>query len=67
MTDELTNDDVREAIIDLRGGLPLRCDFCNAETKECDLHPEEAGMWACITCIERWNKEDNLPPPIKGE
>jgi ribosomal protein L37AE/L43A len=61
--DELTNDDVRQAIIGLRGGLPPQCDFCGKDTKPENLHPEEAGCWACIECIERWNKEDKEPKP----
>lgn len=51
--------DVRQMLIDLRGGLPEKCDFCSKETKPDDLHPEEAGAWACITCIERWGEEDD--------
>lgn len=57
----MTNEDeptARELIIELRGGLPLTCDFCGKGTSEYDLHPEEAGMWACITCINRWEKEE---------
>jgi hypothetical protein len=48
----------RELIVELRGGVPLKCDFCNKETTEENLHPEEAGMWACITCMDRWTRDD---------
>ena len=44
--------DVRQMIIDLRGGVPANCDFCGKETPEDNMHPEEAGMWICITCID---------------
>lgn len=47
----------RELIEAIRGGVPSKCDFCGSETEPHDLHPEEAGEWACITCIRRWEKE----------
>ena len=46
--------DVRQMIIDLRGGIPEKCDFCQQTMPEEKMHPEEAGMWACIDCIDRW-------------
>lgn len=50
---------VRELIIDLRGGyVPAECDFCHKETHTDNLHPEEAGDWACIECIERWKSQE---------
>lgn len=60
MTTKQSEDDidVRQAIIDLRGGVPAKCDFCNKEVAQENLHPEEAGMWACIDCINRWYRED---------
>ena len=51
--DSLTNADLKAAVIGWRGGIPSKCDFCGKETPEQDLHPEEAGMWICIGCIER--------------
>jgi formylmethanofuran dehydrogenase subunit E len=51
--------EVREMIIALRGGVADKCDFCGEDTPEEDMHPEEAGQWACITCITRWEKEDH--------
>jgi len=47
--------DVREMIINLRGGIPERCDFCKEKRPKHEMHPEEAGEWACIYCIERWD------------
>lgn len=44
-------------IADLRGGVPDSCSFCGKATKPEDLHPEEAGEWACIECIKRWRKK----------
>lgn len=44
---------VRELIVGLRGEIPAKCDFCHRATHEDDLHPEEAGMWICIKCIEK--------------
>ena len=55
---EFTPGDVRVLIVDLRGGVPEQCDFCRQPRPADELHPEEAGMWACIHCIERWEKED---------
>jgi hypothetical protein len=54
------NVDVREMIIALRGGVPAECDFCGKATAEDDLHPEEAGQWACIYCINKWAEEDKV-------
>lgn len=63
MSDELTNDDLKQAIIDLRGGLPAACDFCRKETAPENLEPEEAGEWVCHECLDRWNKQNNEPKP----
>lgn len=54
----MTNDDVKQMLVDLRGGLPEACDFCKTPTEPADLHPEEGGLWACITCINRWEEQD---------
>ena len=51
---DMTNDEVKALVIALRGGLPEKCDFCGKETAEPDLHPEEAGAWACTDCLRRW-------------
>lgn len=50
---ELTFDD----IVMLRGGVnPTHCDFCGkAFTEENYATPEEAGEWACIECVKRWD------------
>lgn len=53
MTD-FDGESARDLIIGLRGGVPRKCDFCLKETPEHDLHPEEGGDWACITCMKRW-------------
>lgn len=48
-----------EMIAELRGGLPENCDFCCKQfTKENYPTPEEAGQWACIECVKRWQKQD---------
>ncbi len=43
----------RELIVALRGGVPPRCDFCREEFPEEELHPEEAGQWICVGCINK--------------
>ena len=43
--------DVRQLIIDLRGGIPDKCDFCQKEKLPDQLHPDEGGTWICIDCI----------------
>lgn len=48
----LTNEEVKNLIVDLRG-TPTKCDFCGKEYPEEDLHPEEAGQWICIECIKK--------------
>lgn len=48
-----------DVIADLRGGIPETCDFCgNIFTKENYATPEEAGDWACITCVKHWDKQE---------
>lgn len=42
---------------DMRGE-PLKCDFCEEDKTLDDLEPEEAGMWVCHTCMERWDRDD---------
>jgi hypothetical protein len=47
-----------ELIAELRGGIPDKCDFCDKLfTKANYPTPEECGEWACIECVERWEKE----------
>lgn len=42
---------VRQLIEDLRGGVPPKCDFCHRHVAKENLHLEEGGRWACITCM----------------
>ena len=49
--------DARELLIALRGGVPLKCDFCGKETEPDKLEPEEAGAWVCWECYDRWEKK----------
>ena len=50
---------ILEVIVELRGGVPERCDFCSKPfTEQNYATPEEAGDWACIECVRRWDKED---------
>jgi hypothetical protein len=47
-----------ELIVALRGGLPMKCDFClQPFTDERYPIPEEAGLWACRACYARWEEE----------
>lgn len=47
-----------EEIINLRGGLPEKCDFCQQTYNENRQPiPEEAGEWTCTECWDRWEKE----------
>lgn len=51
--------DVLRLIAELRGGVPDRCDFCaRPYTDERYPVPEEAGQWACIDCVNRWDAQD---------
>ena len=55
----MTNDDVYEMIVAVRGGIPERCDFCGERYTDTRYPiPEEAGEWACSECWERWQEED---------
>ena len=50
---------ILEVIVELRGGVPERCDFCSKPfTEQNYATPKEAGDWACIECVMRWDKED---------
>lgn len=50
----ITKDDIAE----LRGGEPHECDFCNEPRSFKELEPEEAGMWACHSCMRQWHAQD---------
>jgi ribosomal protein L37AE/L43A len=51
-----------EMIAELRGGIPDHCDFCEQPyTEERYPIPEEAGMWTCSHCLQRWEKQDKCP------
>jgi hypothetical protein len=50
---EPSNEDVRQLIIDLRGGVPESCNFCGQKKPPEQLHPDEGGEWICIECIKR--------------
>ena len=42
-------------IVDLRGGIPEKCDFCGQPfTAERRPAPEEGDAWACSDCLRRW-------------
>lgn len=53
-----------EIIYHLRGGWGTECDFCGATPPQEQIHPEEAGMWVCEACIERWEKEALLKEKV---
>lgn len=56
-----------ELIAALRGGVPARCDFCDGEyTAERYPVPEEAGLWACIECWNRWEEMDRAQLAKEG-
>lgn len=56
MNDDL---DMMKLLIDLRGGVPLHCDFCgHAYSDGRYAIPEEAGAWACNKCVDRWDAQD---------
>lgn len=46
-------------ILNLRGGHPEKCDFCQQPyTAERKPSPEEGGEWACTECCGRWEAEE---------
>lgn len=50
---------VLDMIIELRGGLPEKCDFCGQLYNEHRYPiPEEGDEWACTECCTKWDKED---------
>lgn len=53
--------DARALIEHLRGGVPCKCDFCHAVTPPEKLEPEEAGMWVCWECLDRWEQAESHP------
>ena len=54
----MNNEDVRELIEGIRGGVPGVCSFCQKEKLPHELEPEEAGDWACRECLARWRAEE---------
>lgn len=52
-----------DMIVALRGGIPECCDFCGQKfTEQNYATPEEAGEWACIQCVARWEKQKSPCP-----
>ena len=50
---------ILDLIVELRGGIPESCDFCDQVfTESRQPVPEEAGEWACTECLTRWEKEE---------
>jgi ribosomal protein L37AE/L43A len=48
-----------QLLIDMRGGIPGSCDFCEEPYTTARWPvPEEAGLWACSDCDARWTRED---------
>lgn len=44
-------------IAESRGGIPETCDFCERPfTEERYPTPEEGRAWACIECVNVWEK-----------
>ena len=53
-----TNKAMFNLLVDLRGGLPEKCDFCDETfTEQRYPVPEEAGAWSCSECEADWIKE----------
>jgi hypothetical protein len=48
----------KEDIAELRGDVPIRCDFCKQLRSFNSLEPEEAGAWVCHHCMRRWLAQD---------
>jgi hypothetical protein len=54
MTADDTHQSMFEFLVDLRGGLPEKCDFCGQPYgAERFPIPEEAGEWSCSECEAR--------------
>lgn len=52
-----------DLIVELRGGLPLACDFCGQSyADDRQPVPEEGGEWACTECVDRWAVTDKNEP-----
>lgn len=55
----MTNEEVFALIVELRGGVPERCDFCQHVFDEDHWPiPDEGGEWSCSACWTRWEQED---------
>lgn len=48
---------IKQMLSDLRGE-PTQCDFCERPKTLEQLEPEEAGMWVCHECMDRWDAEE---------
>jgi hypothetical protein len=62
--------DVFGMIVELRGGLPMNCDFCGEAIPKDQLPvPEEGGAWACRACWDYWEANDGKgrPTPSSGD
>jgi len=48
-------------ISELRGlalGDVRDCDACGTKHKIAEMEPEEAGMWICFSCWDKWYPEE---------
>lgn len=46
-----------QMIAESRGGIPETCDFCERPfTEQRYPTPEEGRTWACIECVDTWEK-----------
>jgi hypothetical protein len=53
-----------DLLVSLRGGFPDCCDFCGQPYTDTRYPvPEEAGEWACLECVTRWDAQERGATP----
>lgn len=50
---------MKDMIANLRGGIPVACNFCRQEKPPEQMEPEEAGEWVCWACLDRWEYQEH--------
>ena len=58
----MNNQYVFDMIVELRGGIPEKCSFCDQPFDSRGAIPEEAGEWACYVCWDRWETQSSDQP-----
>ena len=49
---------VAETIMEMRGGVHEKCDYCGKPFDKRGAIPDEGQTWSCWPCWDRWESEN---------